>query len=266
MKKIFILAGLALFIQACDTGLEPLRSGFSGTLYFEKAWPEDTDEMMVVASTVFPPAGLNDIIMSEPLPTGRDTLDYTIHTYPQKFAAVGVVWKEKNQPWDVTNIIGIYFPTSDHFTPGEVVIPDRNTMVTGIDIEADLSRARRAVQSAISGTLRARGQWPQDAESVLVAASSSFLPSSLLDITLSMPVEVPFDSVDYTLPLQPGTYFLVGALLLQTGAPIGIESIQGIYEDPVTGNPGFINIPTDTTRLSNIDIVLDFNSRILAGQ
>ncbi|MBN2001191.1 hypothetical protein JW935_26850, partial [candidate division KSB1 bacterium] len=148
----------------------------------------------------------------------------------------------------------------------QVIIPDKDTMIAGIDVNADLSKAKMAVQSAISGTLRVLGAWPANASSVLVAASTSLLPSNLLDITLGMPVEVPFDSVSYTLPLQPGLYYLVGALLLQSDTPIGMESIKGIYKDPVTGNPGFLNIPSDTTRLSDIDIVLDFTSSSLAGK
>ncbi len=261
-KTILLLLSLIILFQfACkvDTGLEPTQSGIAGVIHFKNEWPETTDQVVVVAATKFPPTSLDEIIMSEPLATFVDSTSYVIWTNPETFQAVGVVWKEKDQPWDVTNIIGIYFPTDDHFTPGSVTIPDRKSFVDTIDIEADLDHARPYVASAITGTLRANGEWPPDAESVLVIASKSVLPTSLLDIIFSAPIEAGFDSTTYTLSLQPGTYRLIGALLTETGKSIGVESIKGLYKkNPGDFFPGSVAIPTDTTVVSGIDITLDF--------
>jgi hypothetical protein len=70
-----------------DQGLQPTRSGFSGTIRFKNAWPEQTDQVLVVAATRFPPSAITDIVMSDPLPLHQDSATYTLFTTPQPFAA-----------------------------------------------------------------------------------------------------------------------------------------------------------------------------------
>ena len=266
-KLIFIITSIVVIAMlSCqvDTGLAPTQSGISGIIHFQNEWPDETDQVMVVASTKFPPTSLDEIIMSEPLPTFVDSASFVIWTNPQKFQAVGVIWKEKNQPWDVTNIIGIYFPTDDHFSPGSVTIADRNTIVDSINIEANLDNARLRVDSAIQGKLYVNGDWPDGAESVLVVASKTILPTSLLDVVFSSPIEAGFDSLDYSISVQPANYRLLGGLVTEAGQSIGIESIKGIYyKKPGDFLPGSIVVPTDTTIVSDIDITLDFESGLL---
>lgn len=262
----FVLLLLIIVFLSCDTptGLEPMKSGISGSVFFKNDWPDETDQVIVVASTVFPPTSLVEIVMSEPLETNMDTARFTIWENPQKFAAIGVVWKEKDQPWDVTNIIGIYFPTDNHFSPGVVTIPDKNTMVDSINIEADLSLARRKVDSAIEGTLTINGKWPDNASTVLMIASKTILPTSLLDITFGSPIEAGFDSVAYSLSVQPDTYRLIGALVIQDNEPLGFDSIKGIYrKKPTDFFPSSVSVPTDTTRVTDINLTIDFESGLL---
>lgn len=258
--KFFIIL-ILFFLVSCDTdpGLEPTQSGFRGTIKFLNDWPENTDQVLVVASTVFPPANITDIILGDPLPVGVDSTDYIIYTPPEHFAAIGVVWKEINQPWDVTNIIGIYFPTKNKFTPGSVTIPDKQSIVDSINITADLSKAKRAVNSKITGTLRTKGEWPAGAVSVIVVASQPVLPTGLLDLSLGQPIEAGFDSTSYSLTLQPGTYRLIGVLVLIEGETIGLTSLKGLYYlDPVAGKTGSVTIKSDTSVVDNIDIELVF--------
>ncbi|MBN1560500.1 hypothetical protein JW998_09630 [candidate division KSB1 bacterium] len=264
-RLCFALSALLLFSSCTvDTGLEPTHSGLAGTIYFQHEWPEETDQVMVVAATIFPPTSLEEIIMSEPLATFVDSTHYTLWTNPNSYAAVGVVWKEKEQPWDVTNIIGIYFPTDDHFSPGRVTIPDRNTVVDSIDIVADLSLARRRVDSAIEGQLTVNGDWPEGAQSVLMIASKTILPTSLLDITFGAPIECGFDTTSYRLSVQPGTYRLIGALVTEKDKPIGFDSIKGIYKKkPTDFLPGSVIVATDTSRVANINLILDFAAATL---
>lgn len=261
-RKIVFISLLIIIISLhCgqERGLEPTRSGLSGTVFFNKTWPEATDEVMVVAALKFPPTTITEIVTSEPLPNFVDKADFIIWTPPQTFAAVGVVWKEKNQPWDVTNIIGIYFPTDNHFAPGSVAIPDKNTLVEGIEIQADLSKARLRVSSGIEGTLQATGVWPAEATQVLMIASPSILPTSLLDIAFGIPIPAGFDSTHYSLTLQPGVYRLIGALLIEENKPIGIESIKAIYKKkPTDFLPGSVALPTDTTLVTNVNLTLEF--------
>ena len=264
MKNLTVLLSVIIFVVliSChlDPGLEPTRSGIRGTIYFLNEWPEDTDQVLVVAATTFPPTGLADIVLGEPLPTFVDSTDYVLYTAPGTFAAVGVVWKEKGQPWDVTNIIGIYFPTEDHFTPGIVEVKNRNHMADSIDIVADLSKAKRKVDSTIEGMIRVVGEWPAGATSVLVAASNSLIPQGLLDIQFGMPIPAGFDSTTYVLSVQPGTYRLVGTLVLEQDVPIGIQSVRGVYyRKPGDFLPGIVKVPSDTSHIKGIDITIDFN-------
>jgi hypothetical protein len=264
-RKIFyIIISLLYFITASchiDTGLEPTKSGFKGTVHFKDKWPENTDQVIVVASTKFPPTVITEIVLGEPLPLFQDSVQYEIYTPPEKFAAVGVVWKEKDQPWDVTNIIGIYFDSPNHFVPGSIDIKNREEMIDSVNITAELSKAKRKVDSRVQGRIIVKGQWPPLAESVLVAASHTILPSSLLDISFGFPIAAPFDTTDYSLPIQPGSYALIGALVIETGASIGFESIKGIYKKkPTDFLPGTVKIGTDTTIVKNIDILIDFDN------
>ncbi len=266
MKYLFFILGFAMIILAAcdiDTGLDPTRSGFQGTIIFKNEWPEETDEVRVVAATTFPPSAITELTMSEPLPLYQDTVDYKIYTNPQTFKAVGVVWKQKEEPWDVTNIIGIYFPTEDHFTPGQVTIPNRKTIIDSINIVADLSRARMAVESTISGTLNVRGDWPPGAQSVVVAASEKLLPTSLLDIVFAMPIKAGFESATYSLNVQPGTYALIGALVVVSGQPVNMQSVAGYYKKkPTDIMPGSVTVPDDTSHVKGIDITIMFGTSL----
>ncbi|MDZ7314896.1 MAG: hypothetical protein ONA69_09980 [candidate division KSB1 bacterium] len=265
MKRLWALLIFTFIIAACriDQGLEPTRSGLSGTVRFKKQWPASTDQVMVVAATKFPPTAISDIVMSEPLPTFVDSAQYVIWTSPMTFAAVGVVWKEKDQPWDVTNIIGIYFPTSNYFSPGQVVIPDKKTLVQGIDITADLSKARPKTASAIQGMLVAKGVWPPAARQVLVIASPLILPTGLLDIIFSPPIPAGFDSTAFSISVPPGTYRLIGALLIEENKNIGVESIKAVYKKrPSDLLPAAVGVPNDTTVVRGIRLVLDFGGTL----
>ncbi len=253
--KIARSAWVLLFILlACndDSGIAPTPTGFQGTIRFTGGWPEDTDEIRLAAALKFPPTTLSDVILGEVLPIGRDSLAYTFYTAPVELSAVGVVWKEKGQPWDPTNIIGFYFPTDDHLSPGRVIVDDSGDLVPGIDIVADLSKAKRTVNSFISGMLRVQGAWPSGATDVVVVASSApLLPTSLLDLMFSMPIAAGFDSANYVIPVQPGTYQLIAALLIEKGKSIGIESIRG----SVFNLNGF-KIRTPETQIKNVNMTL----------
>lgn len=230
----FLLLLLPVFFIACDddSGIAPTPTGFQGTIRFTGSWPADTDEVRLAAAIKFPPSAITDIILGEKLRIGADSLDYTFYTSPVELAAVAVIWKEKDQPWDPTNIIGIYFPTTNHFSPGKVVVTDDGEMTMGIDIVADLTKAKRAVNSSISGTLRVQGPWPAAAtDVVMVASSAAFLPSSLLDLMIGFPITAGFESTAYTIPVQPGTYKMVAALVIEKGVPVGLESVRSTYVD-----------------------------------
>ncbi|MBN2356671.1 hypothetical protein JXO59_11210, partial [candidate division KSB1 bacterium] len=197
--------------------------------------------------------------LGEALPIFQDTVDYVFYLSPTSLQAVGVVWKQQGQEWDPTNIIGLFFPTSNHLSPGKVEIPDRETMLENIDMEADLSKAKRKVDSTIEGKLRVQGTWPENAQSVVMVASTApFLPTSLLDLSFALPMQPGFDSTYYHINVQPGTYHLIAALLIKEGESIGLNSMAGNYFS-LNG----IKVLTDTTHVRNINITVTVSSTAL---
>ncbi len=262
MKKqipVLLLFYFSLWSCSTDTGLEPLQSGFQGRIFFANDWPVATDEVVVVAAKKFPPTDINDIILGEPLPLFQDTVEYAIYSPPITFRAIGVIWKEKNRAWDVTNVIGYYFEGDDRFNPAVLTIQHRDQMIESIDINADLSKAKRGVSSGISGQLTAKQAWPPQAESIIMIASETFPPQSLLDLQFSPPIAAGFDSLQYQFTLQPKTYGLIGALLLGENIPISLQSIVGVYLKEGDFLASSVTIASDTSRLEYIDIPLYFS-------
>ena len=263
MKKTYVatlvLALLVLFSCEIDQGLAPLHNGIQGTITFRGEWPENTDQVLVVASTDFPPQGIAQLDMGEPLPTGVDSCEYTVYLPPGLYRAVGVVWKEQGYEWNVNNIIGVYFVGEDFLAPGQVNVP-KNTVVSNVNIVANFKRARSHFESSISGTLYFHGQWPEGAEDLFVVASLapfSFtkLPN-LLDLYISSALPVGLDSVDYEISVPPDTYSFLAVVVLERDVPIGLSSIKGIRGEPFWG--GAIVVPNDTARVTDIDITVDF--------
>ncbi len=253
MKRVPIILGALILIFAdceIDKGLGPLTSGISGTITFRGAWPANTEQVLVVASTDFPPQGISQLDLGEPLPLGVDSAQYTIFLPPGLYRAVAVVWKEKGHEWNVNNIIGVYFTGNDSLSPGQVQVSP-GTMVKGVNMGVDFKRARPHFESAISGTLHIHGAWPAAAQNLFVVASLSPLSLtkllSLLDLYISGSLPIGGTEVPYTISAPPDTYWFLAAILLERGAPIGLTSIKGLRFGPVV-------VPDNKTRLEGVDI------------
>lgn len=254
MKLIFVSSLVLLFLalSACDIdqGLAPLRNGIQGKITFAGEWPEGTEQILVLASTDFPPQGITQLDMGEPLPTAVDECEYTIFVPPGTYRAIGVVWKEKGHEWNVNNIIGLYFLGADSLSPGVVEVP-RDSMVIGIDIGANFKRARPHFESSISGTLHFENDWPEKAQDLFVVASlKPLLPiPTLLDLYISSSLPIGLDSVAYRISVPPDTYQFLAVLLLEENAAIGLTSIKGLYNN-------FVLVPDATAQVGNVDITV----------
>ena len=250
---------LILFSCEIDQGLAPLRNGIRGTISFKGKWPENTDQVLVVASTDFPPQGISQLEIGEPLPFGVDSCEYTLYLPPGLYRAIAVIWKEKGYQWNVNNIIGVYFAGSDSLTPGQVNVPE-DVLVSGINIVANFKRARSHFESSISGTLYFHGQWPKEAESLFVVAS--LVPFSftkfptLLDLYISGSLPVGLDSVNYEISVPPDIYRFLAVVVLEHNEPIGLSNIKGIRGEPFWGGP--IVVPDNTAKVKNVDIDIYF--------
>lgn len=256
------LTGLLALNCDSDPGLEPIRSGISGKIKFVGAWPENTDEIMVIASLKFPPTQISDLIMSESMPLFVDSLNYTLWAPTHQYGAVGLVWKEKGQPWNVTNIIGMYFPSGNQFAPGPVSVKNRGQMVENIDMVANFAYAKRFVRSKMTGTIHYKGNWPAGSKAALVVASPNSILSlkSLLELHFTAPLPVGVESSTYELSVPAGKYKTIGTLIISDAEPIGLNSVKALYIDPATGFPGQITVATDSSIVTGVDMTVNFGS------
>lgn len=248
---LFIIV-ISLFAFTCDMdhGLEPIRSGISGTINYVGDWPENTAEVRIVAATTFPPTDINDLIIGDILPIGGDSTIYIFYLDPGDYY-IGLVWREREAAWGIQSIFGIYTNPGDSFAPGLITIPDDTTVVTGKDITADFAYARRASQSSISGTVKFSGNWPENVENFMVIASTKFPPASMLDLAFSGLQPGYVDSINYSISAAPGTYLVVGVVLKKVDQPWALENVVGLLLKDIV-------VPTESSEVKGIDFTVFF--------
>ena len=248
---LFIIV-ISLFLFTCemDHGLEPIRSGISGTIRYIGKWPPNTAEVRIVAATKFPPSDLNDLIIGDILRVGGDSTIYTFYLDPGDYY-VGLVWRERDAAWGIQSIFGIYTDPGDSFAPGLITIPDDTTIVTGKNITADFAYARRASKSSISGTVNFVGNWPDSVESFMVIAATKFPPESMLDLAFSGLQTGYVDSINYSISAAPGTYRAVGVVNKKVDRPWALENVVGLLLKDIV-------VPTDSSEVKGIDFTVFF--------
>jgi len=265
-KKITTVALLAtmmlLFSLNCrmDHGIEPIRSGISGTIKYIGAWPPNTAEIRIVGAKKFPPEDLNDLIIGDILPLNVDSTEYTFYLEPGDYY-LGLVWRERDAAWGIQSIFGIYTEPDNSFSPGLITIPDENTIVTGKDMVADFRYAKRATNSSISGTVTFIGNWPDQSENVMVIAATQFPPQSLLDLNFSNLLPPNIDSTEYLIPAAPDTYRAVGVVLKLKEQSWALDNIIGLL---LEGNPPKLKeivVPDDESQVQNVDLTVFFRGQ-----
>ncbi|MBN1349583.1 hypothetical protein JXJ21_09250 [candidate division KSB1 bacterium] len=146
MKKTHQLIGTICIVTiavvlACkiDHGLEPINSGFSGTIHYHNAWPDSLNEVRLVTTMIsfeelFASISKGDVtklLFSEPLPTYVDSCQYTFWTKPATYSVVMLAGKRSSEKWSEKSILSIY---PNIIAPRSVVIPDKETVVEHIDL------------------------------------------------------------------------------------------------------------------------------------
>ena len=144
-KKIMFLlylvisGGIILLACEIDHGLEPLRSGFSGTIHYSNAWPESISEVRIVTTYVsfdelldsISKGDITKLLFSDPLPTYVDSCKYQFRTKPATYTAVILTAKKADEPWSEKSILAVY---PNILAPKAVVVPDRDTVVENVDM------------------------------------------------------------------------------------------------------------------------------------
>ena len=102
----------------------------------------------------------------------QPTAEYELYLPQGTYDVVAVLWKEHNQSWNISNVIGVYGGgiIDDLLIPTykSVTIPDNNTTVSDIDIKASLDRVNR--DAKIKGEINFIGDWPNNTGVMAVGA------------------------------------------------------------------------------------------------
>jgi len=248
---LFILATSLSFLTCeMNHGLEPIRSGISGTIQYIGKWPQNTAEVRIVAATKFPPSDLNDLIIGDILPVGGDSTIYTFYLDPGDYY-LGLVWRGQDAAWGIQSIFGIYTAPGNALSPAMISIPDNKTIVTGKDITADFAYARKASSSSISGTITFIGNWPEQSENCMVIAATKFPPASLLDMAFTSLQPANVDSINYTISAAPGTYRVVGVVIKKVGQSWALENLVGMLIRDIV-------VLTDTSQVNGVNFPVFF--------
>ncbi|OQX95401.1 hypothetical protein B6I21_05600 [candidate division KSB1 bacterium 4572_119] len=122
----------------------------------------------------------------------------------------------------------------------------------------DFDHGLEPIRSNIHGTINFSGEWPAAAAEVRLVTATQFPPSGIEDLIIGEQIPLSGDSYEYNFYLKPGTYKLVGVAWREVGSLWDIISICGIYFSGYDSlSPGEIVIPSDTSQINNIDIVVN---------
>jgi hypothetical protein len=262
---------LILLPLACgyDHGIDPVSSKITGKVSFVGDMPQNTGEIRVAVAVTFPPTDISQLLTSEPLPKGIDTVSYEILVPYGEYEAVGVIWKANNASWSLTDILGIYSDASG-FLPRSVQVDPENPVADSVDIVADYRLVTRGAY--ITGRITFEGDWPQDTEIVAVAAFHEE-PHSIVDLlnpeNISgyglVPKGVP--SYDYRIAVAPGSYKFVAVFWIQKiqQGQFPQFAVIGFHADPqLPDSPKEVTAELGETT-AGVDITADFG-RIGATQ
>ncbi len=252
IQLLLIILATSLIFLTCEMnhGLEPIRSGISGTIKYIGKWPQNTAEVRIIAATKFPPSDLNDLIIGDILPIGGDSTIYTFYLSPGDYY-LGLVWRERDASWGIQSIFGIYTTPGNALSPAAISIPDEKSIVTGKDIVADFAYAKKASSSSISGKISFIGNWPEQSENFMVIAATKFPPTSLLDMAFTGLQPAYVDSINYSISAAPATYHVVGVVIKKVNQSWALENLVGLLLKDII-------VPTDTSAIKGVDFPVFF--------
>jgi hypothetical protein len=265
-----LLLAFFLLMLSCkiDHGLEPVGSRIAGAVTFSGQIPPKTDQVRVAVTEKFPPRDITELIFSDALPYREGRADYEIYLPPATYEVVAVIWKEKNQPWNISDVIGIYggsfvgdllIPT---FEP--VTVPDSRTSVEDIDVECNFNKVNR--DAAIEGTITFSGTWPDNTGIVGIGAFNDIpKPGDYIDyyfknVALDYTVPPYVTRHEYRLRVRSGeTLKYIAVLWINDDYNLASITDLGFYRNPADPSmPGIVAVAPDSIA-EGIDIAIQFN-------
>jgi len=267
----FCLSGLTLLsLLQCriDHGLEPIHSKIGGKIFFQGDVPPSTDEVRIAVAEAFPPQHINQLLFSDQIPYREDTARWEIYLPEGTYELVAVLWKEHNQPWNISNIIGIYGGTfvGDFLVPTRkpVTVPNASACIDTIDMEANFTRVQR--DGTIQGTITFLGTWPPNTGAVGIGAFTSVPEQGDLEDYLMKNVALEYniptfvEKTDYELKVRSSLEIkYIAVLWINNAFDLGSLRDIGFYRDPQDSTqPGTVIVPPHST-VAGIHILVNFS-------
>jgi len=267
-RAVPLLLVVGLFLSSCEInhGLSPDLGTIRGRIIFQHRTGtvlKQTDEIRVAVSHRFPPTEFTELITGPPIDKwAGDTVRYELVVPFGTYEILGVVWKGKGKPWNLSDVLG-YYHKGLNLLPEPVTVTRENPVADSVDVWADFAFVIR--DALITGTITYEGNWPPETE-IMGIGAFTFVPDpnnvwTLLNVSsakIGIPTFVP--SYVYTLPVSAGTYRYIGVFWKAKGSPLTAIKHLGFYEDPQhPGQPGTLVVAKGDT-LRNIDIHVDFSN------
>jgi hypothetical protein len=249
-----------------DHGLSPHLGKITGKIIFlnrDEDYIKKTDEIRVAVAKTFPPTEFTELITSSPLPKrAGDTLSYELIVPFGTYEILGVVWKAREKPWNISDVMGYYRSGLD-LLPSSITVTENEPVAESVDVVADFRLVIR--EARISGTIYYEGEWPANTEIIGLGAYRNVPdPNNIFSILtassakIGLPAFVP--SYEYTLPVGVGRFEYIGLFWKAKNAPFTEIKVLGFHADQdFPDRPGAVTLEQDET-LNNIDIHVDFNS------
>jgi len=276
MKILYLILFLSIILVAlfisCDNksanqSTEDISYKITGkVILFKGTPPENTDRIEVFAMREFPPQDPQNFLYmgrSGALDySSGDTINYEIKVSPNEYEMIALLWKEKDQDWNLTNIIGFFTGPIPSVFPSSVVVSQENPVADSVDFYVNWEVVSK--EANISGKITYQGEWPEDTQLLLLAVyrekpTSEFQYISFENADYTQPIFI--DSSTYRLAVNSGVYnyivlFWVGRSISELTDLVEI----GVYEDPEEpGKPGTAEI-TAGSDSTNYDIYVNFDN------
>ncbi len=274
-----LLPGCAcVFIVFCevDHGLQPIHSKIGGAIrFYGKRVPLHTEEIRVALVKDFPPRDIKELLFSDHIPfRSHDTVlvstpvPWEIFAPPGEYDMVAVIWKEHNESWNISNVVGVYggLFLGDMLVPTykTVTVPSYDSVVDTVDILANVNRVDR--DAKIEGTIHFDGTWPENTGIVGVGAFVDIpQKGNLLDLYLknaALDYSVPAFVKDHVYQLKvrsADTLEYVAVLWINSSYDLTSIREIGHYTDPNDpSKPGTVTTGYGLTA-EKVDITVDFS-------
>ena len=275
---ILFFGCISLFTLTCnvDHGLRPIHSKIGGTIQFTgDRVPLNTDEIRVAVVKDFPPRNIKELLFSDMLPfrEGDTTVikrpvSWEIFVPPGEYDMAAVIWKENNEAWNISDVVGIYGGVflGDMLIPSyrSIWVPSYDSAVDTLTIQANLNRVNR--DAKISGSITFQGNWPANTGIVGIGAfvdipkKGDLIDYYLKNVALAYGIPAYVSEYQYQLRVRSKDVInYVSVIWIDSSYDLTSLRDVGFYADPLNpGQPGQVTVSHGGVK-QDVNITVDFS-------